>query len=388
MIKSGGVVARHALGWAVGAYALMFALVAGVFLAEVTRTRPAAHAVAVGLVALAVTGAAQMVWWRGLWAGRRSARSPWPMLAVQAVVALVPLSVLPEEWLYVPGLLVASGLLVLHAPLNWWVAGGAAAGLAALVAISPVDNRLGAQRMLLVLAAGLLVHGLVWFATALARIDAEHRYDMDLAVLRERERMAHDLHDLLSVRLSEVSVRGEVALRRIAEGDVDGARAEVDTVLAAARAAQEEMRASVRGRWSLSYRDELRAVEGLLRADGIRTRVTGRLHALPAEVERALALTLREGAANVLRHSPACRNVTVRQAADTASVRLELVNDRAGNGGGKVPGSGVDSLRARAVALGGGLTAVRDAEAGTYVLVVIIPLPDGTHPWGALTGSS
>ncbi|MFJ2022103.1 sensor histidine kinase [Streptomyces nodosus] len=378
MIKSGGVVARRALGWAVGTYAVVFTLVTGGFLVEVARTRPTAGAVTVGLVALAVTGAAQLVQWRSLWEGR--VRSPWPPLTVQAVAAVVPLVLLPEEWLYVPGLLVASGLLVLHAPLNWWVAGGMAACLAVLVAVSPVDKQLGAGRMVLVLAAGVLAYGLVQFAMALARGEAERRYETKLAVLRERERMARDLHDLLGARLSEASVRGEVALRRIDEGDAGAARTEVESILAAVRSAEQDMRAAVHGRWSLSYMDELRAARGLLKAARVRMRTIGELgRALPPDIDRTLALTLREAVANVLRHSPDCRTVTVRLEAKARSVRLTVANNRPGEPqGGQPPGSGFDSLRERAAALGGRVTAARSDDA--YTLTVIISLPDAAHP--------
>ncbi|MGW2557503.1 sensor histidine kinase [Streptomyces sp. NPDC001635] len=385
MMESGGAAARRVLAWAVSVYALVFALVAGGFLAEVARTRPTAEAVAVGLVALAVTGAAQLVQWRNLWEASR--RSPWWPLAAQAVAAVVPLAVLPEEWLYVPGLLVASGLLMLHAPLNWWAAGSAAVGLVALVAVSPVDNRLGAGRMLLVLAAGALVYGLVCLAIGLARHESERRYETQLAVLRERERMAHDLHDLLGVRLGEVSVRGEVALRKIDDGDAGAARAEVECVLAAARRAQQEMRAAVGGRWSLSYADEISAVNGLLAAADVRLRTIGELgSAMPPEVSRTLALTLREAVANVLRHSPDCATVTVHQEMDAQEVRLTVVNDRpsASSGPEHLPGSGLTSLRERAAALGGSLAAVRDTD--TYTITVTIPLPESAHPHLAFEG--
>jgi two-component system sensor histidine kinase DesK len=180
----------------------------------------------------------------------------------------------------------------------------------------------------------------------------------EAAVQRERLRVARDLHDLLGQSLSAVVLKGELAMR-LHDSDPDRSRREVEDLAAIAGTTLADLRAVTRDRRDTGLRDEVAGAARLLTAAGVRAEVDADVSEVPAEVDRLLGWTLREGITNVLRHSDATW-CTVRAARESGSVVLEIVNDRPGPTVGT--GCGLAGLDARARELGGRLVTEHTAD--------------------------
>ena len=102
----------------------------------------------------------------------------------------------------------------------------------------------------------------------------------------------------------------------------------------------------------------------MLKAVEIVTKVDAAPEPLPATVDAAFGVVMREAVTNLLRHSSAtgCR-ITLTVCADSAI--LEVANDGL-SGKATAPGSGIGNLSVRLAELGGTLTAGPDD--GWFVL--------------------
>ena len=150
---------------------------------------------------------------------------------------------------------------------------------------------------------------------------------MRLATLAERERIGRDLHDLLGHTLSVVALKSELA-RKLIDRDLDAARTEISEVERVARDALSQVRNAVSGIRSTALSAELLAATALLEAQGVKVKCETENVKLPHDRETALALSLREAATNIRRHSGAS-GVTIR-------VRKEP-NDGGGRSGRRWP---------------------------------------------------
>ena len=173
-----------------------------------------------------------------------------------------------------------------------------------------------------------------------------------MAAAAERERIARDLHDLLGHTLTVVAVKADLAARLV-ELDPVRARAEMQDLQATARTALADIRSAVTGMRRVALGAELAQARHALAAVDTALAVTSPEAALPAPVEEALAMLLREGATNVVRHAHASR-CDVAIAIDGGDVRFTLADD--GVGGPIREGNGIAGMRARVAALGGRLT--------------------------------
>ena len=126
----------------------------------------------------------------------------------------------------------------------------------------------------------------------------------DLAVAKERERFARDLHDLIGHSLSVIALKAELAGRMLADGPHDAAN-EVAEVEQVARTALREVREAVSGYRQPTLDGELAGARMALSAAGIEADVEEARVRLDPAVEAVLAWTVREGATNVIRHSGA-----------------------------------------------------------------------------------
>ena len=198
-----------------------------------------------------------------------------------------------------------------------------------------------------------------------ARLRVDNTRIEHLATMAERDRIARDLHDVIGHTLTAVVVQTQL-IQRLTERDPTRARAEAAKVEAAAREALSAVRETVAGYRTHSLLEEIEQARSALDAAGVRFSVDGVETDLTPEVERALALALREAVTNVIRHAGArtCRMTLVR---NTDEVRLEIVDD--GKGGTAPEGNGLRGMRERISALGGRID--RATEAGTRVTVAI-----------------
>ncbi|WP_139417930.1 sensor histidine kinase [Agromyces laixinhei] len=216
---------------------------------------------------------------------------------------------------------------------------------------------------------------LVQYYVALAReLDRTRERLAATAVGEERMRFSRDLHDLLGHSLSVITVKSEAA-RRLIPSDADAAAAHITEVETIARDALGEVRSVVAGSRSVSLSEEIENARHALEDAGVAASVSLPDRVLPITVDAVLGWVVREGATNVLRHSPA-RNCTIEVTVTAHAARIEITDDgpghRAGRGAAPGAGSGLTGLRDRVEAEGGAL----DVESSdtAFRLTASIPL--------------
>jgi two-component system sensor histidine kinase DesK len=196
-----------------------------------------------------------------------------------------------------------------------------------------------------------------------ARLRRSHLEIMRLAALAERERIGRDLHDLLGHTLSVVALKSELA-RKLIDRDLDAARSEIAEVELVARDSLTQVRNAVSGIRSTALSAELVAATALLEAQGVKVKCETENVKLPHDRETALALSLREAATNIRRHSGAT-GVTIRVKKESAAVVVEVADD--GKGGRIVPGNGLNGMRERLGSVGGSLSLSANKEGGVLL---------------------
>lgn len=199
----------------------------------------------------------------------------------------------------------------------------------------------------------------------------ERDQQAELAAAAERERIAREMHDIVSHSLTVI-----VALS-------EGASATTDTD----RAQQAMHAAATTARGALT---EMRAMLGVLRSEDPAAPLAPMAAIVPAEVVAAaqragfpVTLTttgpalsqppvayavgriVQEGLTNALRHAPAARDIRVRIDVSEDRVRVSVANDGVRPAPASAPGYGIRGLQERARHVGGEL------ESG----------PDGTACW-------
>lgn len=185
-----------------------------------------------------------------------------------------------------------------------------------------------------------------------------------LAVERERERIARDMHDILGHSLTVISVKAELA-GKLFDVDADRSRAEIAEVQALARAALADVRGMVTATRAVTLAGELAGARQAFDAAGIEADVPGTVDEVPDHLRELFAWALREGTTNVLRHAAASR-VRVTMSCDTLTV------DDDGYGPAlvdSVPGNGLNGLTERARAARARVT-VTASPLGGYRLLV------------------
>ncbi len=307
-------------------------------------------------------------------AERVSPSEPWPwavtsVLAALPVLAVLgarrPLPVLVAVW--------ASAVLAGAVPLLAAPDRGSWAGLIPVAALT------GAA-----LAGGWLASGR---ADARRRLDEEvvradaERADREL--LRERARLARELHDVIAHGLSMVTVRADSAPHRLA-GVTPEIAAEFDAIAEAARGSLAELRqvlgvlrdpASTSGTAPLPGLAELPAL-----AAGARLSVTVP-GTMPPAVQLAAYRVVQEALSNVRRHAPDTDvRVTVGSSGD--GLRVTVVNTApAGPVSAAGSGYGLAGMRER-IALRDGRLEAGPTPDGGWKVDAVLPLAAEPPPGG------
>ena len=169
-----------------------------------------------------------------------------------------------------------------------------------------------------------------------------------LAVIAERERIGRDLHDLLGHTLTMISLKSELAAKLV-PADAEQAAQEMSEVQAISRDALSQVRETVRGYRAKGLQGEMEGAKRSLQSANVVFDMNMDAVALGPREEGALALALREGVTNIVRHARAtvARATIKREGAD---VILTLADN--GRGGG-TEGYGLAGIRERIAALGG-----------------------------------
>lgn len=256
---------------------------------------------------------------------------------------------------------------------------------AGLVAIHPLlagaayDRVFNSASWMLVVYSGTLPFMLLsslWLWEVIVKLDRHRAMAADLAVAHERLRFAADLHDIQGHHLQVIALKAELA-ERLLERDPQAASRNVAEVRAIAKQAMEETRSLVAGYRNVALDNALDNANEVLRAAGAQCEltVTGALPAVPA-IQQALAMAVREGTTNILRHSSA--TVAAISLTTTAERCTLLMTNNAltpGGGSGPAPGSGLAGLRERARALAGDAASTTDLQGDRFELELWIPLP-------------
>ena len=210
----------------------------------------------------------------------------------------------------------------------------------------------------LVYPAGFLAFGgLVAAATAWSALREDRDAQQDerqaraaaLAVEAERQRIARDLHDLLGHTLSVVTLKAEIA-QRLFETDPARVRQELSDIETISRDALGEVREAVVGLRHRSLSEPAHETADRLRSAGLEVSLVLE----PGDdfedgLQQALAMFLREGATNILRHAGA-RRVVIDIRRQGGALEGRLLDD--GQGGVHYAGRGLDGLRDRLAGAG------------------------------------
>jgi signal transduction histidine kinase len=295
------------------------------------------------------------------------------MLGVQALLVYLPLLQFQWAWTGLPGFLAGSALLVLRPAAGWSVfvavVGTVAWTQVSSGAILPRDVGLN---IVLTVSNGLITYGLTWMVRTVRQLRAARQEQAEVALAETRLRFARDLHDLLGLSLSAITLKSELAYRLILL-DPDRARTELTEVLEISRNALADVRSVASGYHQMSLEEECGTAESLLTTAGLHVRMDTSYGDLSPEVSTVLATVLREGVTNVLRHSKGeCCEITIHERGD--GVRLRVVNDGVTEPDGDEDswGSGIRNMSERVRALDGVLSAKYEGG-GRFALMAHIP---------------
>jgi two-component system sensor histidine kinase DesK len=134
------------------------------------------------------------------------------------------------------------------------------------------------------------------------------------------------------------------------------------------------VRRAVTGIRAAGFAAELASAKLLLECNGVRLDYALADVTLPAEIETALAMAVREAVTNIQRHAQATRaNITI----EVTQGMLQLQVEDDGRGGAIVPGNGLSGMRERLRGIGAELLVDSARGRGTR-LRASLPLPTST----------
>jgi two-component system sensor histidine kinase DesK len=195
-----------------------------------------------------------------------------------------------------------------------------------------------------------------------------------LAASEERLRLARDMHDLTGQSLSMITLKSELAAKRLsklpASAELDAALGDLGDIGQVSRQTLHDIREAVSG-----YRRPTLAIEAItarnaLEAAGIRLdddpALTLRSGTFDADAEAVLAWCLREAVTNVIRHSGA-KTCRIRLTQHPGELSLEISDDGRGLTGQDASQPGGAGLRGMSERLGtaGGRLSIGATDPGT-----------------------
>ena len=211
------------------------------------------------------------------------------------------------------------------------------------------------------------------------------------AVSEERLRLARDMHDLTGQSLSMITLKSELAAKRLSRMPASAERDAIETELAdigrVSRQTLHDIREAVSGYRRPTLAIELITARTALEAAGIRLdddpQLISRSGTIDPEAEAVLAWCLREAVTNVIRHSGA-GTCTIRLAEHGADLSLHVADDgqgftSSGNGTGakNATGNGLRNMSERLSAVAGRLTLSPvtgpESVAGGFRLTATVP---------------
>ncbi|POX36674.1 histidine kinase [Streptomyces sp. Ru73] len=233
-----------------------------------------------------------------------------------------------------------------------------------------------------------LLSGFAEQAALALELDRRRRQSEQLEALRERDRIARDLHDLAIQRLFATGMTLQSATRLIdrPEAAVRIGRAvdDLDETIKIIRSTIFDLRTAAQPREEAGLRRRAldvvaKAGEALGFAPSLR--MDGPVDTdIPAETAEHVLAVLTEALSNTARHARAHRADVTLTVAD--EVVLTVTDDGVGLPCAPKDGSGLANMRGRAGLLGGGMTRERPEGGGTRIVWRVPLRAPGTGPVG------
>lgn len=206
-------------------------------------------------------------------------------------------------------------------------------------------------------------------------------YEVELATLAERARIAREIHDNVGHQLTRASLQTEAL--RVVHANEPGVAADFADIKHTVDEALQLVRTSVHAlndnATDLSVQLE-RIAEGARSDNGPQIELEVLAEHAPANVANCFAAVLREALSNTIRHAHA-QAVTVRCMEHPSFYQLIVTDDGANaipaSSRSAVEGMGLGSMRERVEALGGTFTAGPRAGAPGWRVFVTIPKQQG-----------
>ena len=206
-------------------------------------------------------------------------------------------------------------------------------------------------------------------------------YEVELATLAERARIAREIHDNVGHQLTRASLQTEAL--RVVHANEPGVAADFADVKHTVDEALQLVRTSVHAlndnAANLSVQLE-RIAEGARSDGGPQIELEVLAEHAPANVANCFAAILREALSNTMRHARA-QNVTVRCMEHPSFYQLIVTDDGEGRiragGRGVAEGMGLGSMRERVETLGGTFTAGPRAGAPGWRVFATVPKQQG-----------
>ena len=206
-------------------------------------------------------------------------------------------------------------------------------------------------------------------------------YEVELATLAERARIAREIHDNVGHQLTRASLQAEAL--RVVHADEPGVATDFADVKRTVDEALQLVRTSVHAlndnAVDLSVQLE-RIVEGARSDGGPQIELEVLTEHAPANVANCFAAVLREALSNTMRHACA-QTVTVRCLEHPSFYQLIVTDDGAdgvhASGRDAAEGMGLASMRERIEALGGTFTAGPRAGADGWRVFATVPKQQG-----------
>lgn len=209
----------------------------------------------------------------------------------------------------------------------------------------------------------------------------------------ERLRIARELHDVVAHTMSMINIQAGVAAHVLAEKPEQAAQA-LNAIKEASREGLRELRAVLN---VLRQVEEAEATAPAPRLDQLAELVDATSQAgiptclrfegeprsrLPEGLELAAYRIVQESLTNVLRHAGPGTSASVRVWFEDGRVRVDVVNDggtalvsaRTASGAGAGGGAGIEGMRERASAFGGGVEA-GPREGGGWTVSAVLRIP-------------
>src|SRR5689334_14989685 len=316
-------------------------------------------------------------------------------LAALAVLAAVACVVYGEHWTPLWIYVSAAGGLILTALFDRRVATLGVVVISGLYLIScwitHLDGADTVAVLLPVVLIGLAMMGFRMQLVLMHELARARETVAKLAANEERLRLARDMHDLTGQSLSMITLKSELAAKRLtrlpASAERDAILTELGDVSRVSRQTLHDIREAVSGYRRPTLAIEVITARSALEAAGIQLdddpELTIRSGTFDPDAEAVLAWCLREAVTNVIRHSRA-RHCRLRLTERLGEVSLEVTDDGRGFSGpakdsakdsakAAATGSGLRGISERLSAVGGHLSLGQGDNSRGFRLTAIVP---------------